>query len=982
MKFFAARSENSAQQSARVILQPWHRRVLILLGVSSAIAWLAWKCDRDPAINFLPSDQRAEWILFPSALDSRPHPIAALDGMFRGEIELSAEPKSARLTFRAAKRLELRINGAVVDLPSSENWKDYATADVSRSLRAGRNLIEARVFNDEAPPALWLVLKADQSELRSDKSWKGSFTGSAWRTVAVASVPRRASPGNLVCGRETTLGALPKIWLHWLLFMSVAALASVALNWIWTRTIYHDRDGSKALLTRQFILLGTAAAILWAILFWNNLSLLPFHTGFDSREHLDYIKYIQQRHALPLPNEGFEAFQPPLYYALSAGFLSLFRLNISDDASVLVLRGLSMVFGIANVLFVFLSARLLFPARPREQFVAFLVAAFLPMHLYMSHYVTNETLAATLMIATIYVALMVFQNGRDRVWQYGLLGLCLGAALLTKATALLLIPPLIAALVLKLLQQRAAPFIWIRVFGVTITTALAVCAWHYLRIWQHFGTPLLGNWNPATGFTWWQDPGFHTATDYYRFGAALIDPLFSGFNSFIDGIYSTLWGDGLGGGLSDVLSPTPWNYNLMVAGYLLAVLPTILVLIGFFIATIRFIRTPTPQSLLLIGFAAAVAFGIIFMTLRVPTYSVIKAFFGLSALVPFCWFGAIGWEKLTNRRRLLRLVLTTLLLFWALNSFASFWMTHSAAQRIYAARKFFSQAKNDRGIAEAERAVTTAPASATTHCFLASILDVTDEKGKALEHAMEGVRLDPSAADCRVQLAFDLGRSGDFERALTECLRALELEPENSRAYDIAFSCARELRQVDRALAIGRDALVVSPFDADLHYRVGLAAVEGGSFSVAIPQIGYALLLQPNRSEVAQDLQRAFSFAVRSSNARDQLVGIAAGAPDSPDVRNQLAWIFATNPDPALRNGNEAIRQSERACALTNRSRPDFLLTLAAAEAENGNFSAATGTAQNAWQLAQASSDEKTARLAEDLIATFQANQPYREEPR
>ena len=872
-----------------MIVQPWHRTVLILASLALATGWLAWKCDRDPVINFLPSDRRAEWILFPSALDSRPHSIIPLDAMFLGKVELSVEPKSAQLTFRAAKWLQLKINGAVVDLPESRNWKDYAMADVSRLLRAGTNLIEARVFNDDAPPALWLLLRTEQSELRSDKSWQASFTGSAWRAGAVASAPRQASPGNPVWGGKSTFGALRGVWLQWVLILFPAALASITLNWIWRLTNQHERDRCEKLMRVQFILLGAATIALWAILFWNNLSLLPFHTGFDVRDHVVYINYIQEKHALPLPNEGFEAFQPPLYYALSAGVLSLCRLNVSDDASVPVLRGLSMIFGLANILFVFLSARLLFPARPREQFVALLIAAFLPMHLYMSHYVTNETLAATLMIATIYVALYLFQNKRDPVWQYILLGSCLGAALLTKATALLLIPPLIAALTLKLAQQRAAFFEWMRIFGVMITTTLAISAWHYVRIWRHFGTPLPGNWNPAAGFAWWQDPGFHTAKDYYRFGAALIDPLFCGFNSFADGIYSTLWGDGLGGGLSDILSRTPWNYNLMVTGYLLALVPTFLVLIGFVIATIRFIRTPTPQAFLLIGFAAALAFAVIFMTLEVPSYSLIKAFFALSALIPFCWFGVLGWKKLTKRRSILSFGLTTLLLFWALNSLASFWITPSTTQQIYAAQKLFSLAKNEQGIAEAERAVRAEPANAKVHCFFASVLDVRDEHGTAIEHAMEGMRLDPSAADCHVQLAFDLGKVGEFERALSECRRALELEPENTRAYDIAFNCASALGRNDEAFAIGRDALVVSPFDSDLHYRIGLAAGQNGDFATAANQFAYALLLDPKKPEHEQNLRVALSFLERSPNGSNAIRDLQSLATGSPKLLEILA---------------------------------------------------------------------------------------------
>src|SRR5947207_2857327 len=300
-------------------------------------------------------------------------------------------------------------------------------------------------------------------------------------------------------------------------------------------------------------------------------------------------------------------FQPPLYYVLSAGVLSICRISVNDAAAVTILRSLTMIFGIANFILVFLSLRLLFPGRLGLQLIGLFMAAFLPMQLYLSHYVTNETLAATLATAAIYFGLRALKGDRESIWQYLWLGVCVGAAMLAKATSLLLIPPLFGALLIKLVQQRAPIFDWVRTFGVTIGAMFVTCGWHYLRIWHHFGTPIVGNWNGTLGFPWWQDPGFHTAADYFRFGQSLTAPLFSGFNSFGDGVYSTLWGDALGGGLSDMLSRTPWNYDLVVGGYWLALIPTLLIAIGIAIAVRRLVRGLSPEWFLLLGFVAAVS---------------------------------------------------------------------------------------------------------------------------------------------------------------------------------------------------------------------------------------------------------------------------------------------------------------------------------------------------------------------------------------
>jgi Flp pilus assembly protein TadD len=710
--------------------------------------------------------------------------------------------------------------------------------------------------------------------------------------------------------------------------------------------------------------------------------MLPFPCGYDSKDHLAYIKYIQDHRALPLPNDGFEMFQPPLFYVLSAGILSIGRLTVEDDAAVIVLRAMTMIFGVANFILVFLSVRLLFPGRIVAQAIGLLIAAFLPMQLYLSHYVTNETLAATLATATIYFGLRMLTSERPSASQYLWVGVFAGLAMLAKATSLLLIPPLFGALTIKLFYERASIAGWFRAFGVTIAAILMTCGWHYARIWHHFGTPIVGNWDPTLGFPWWQDPGFRVAGDYFRFGVALITPLFSGFNGFADGIYSTLWGDSLCGGLSGLLSRTPWNYQLMVGGYWLALFPTLLVVIGAAVAIYRFVRRPSPEWFLLIGLAATVTVALIFMTLRVPSYAQVKAFYGLSAIVPFCGFAVIGWEMLTERSRILKLLFGTMLIFFSINSFDSVWIRRSTGQHIYTALRSISQSQSNRALSEATEATKHEPSNASACCFFAAILDEIGDPDKAVTQSEHGLELNFGNGDCHLQLGISLAKQGDMTRAMIEARHALELQPESPRAYDLAFTLARELHRAEEALAIGRDALVVSPFDSELHYRIGLAAGEVGDFTTATHQLAYALLLQPNRSEIAGKLHLAVRFAAQGLNASSKLKAIASSPPDSAPLLNELAWLFATHPDAEMRNGPRAVQLSEHACALTERKQPAILASAAAAYAEVGKFPEAIGAARDALSLARSNGDAKTAALVENLLTSFQSNQPYREEPR
>src|SRR5262249_56139775 len=128
------------------------------------------------------------------------------------------------------------------------------------------------------------------------------------------------------------------------------------------------------------------------------------------------------------------------------------------------------------------TLRLVFPGRPYLQLVGTGLTAFLPMQLYMSHYPTNETLAALLVSASVYLALRILILGTNSWQAYSLLGLLLGAALLTNMTAVLAVPFIVLALCRRLSSERASATKWtITVRSMAMIPVSPGC-WHYLRL--------------------------------------------------------------------------------------------------------------------------------------------------------------------------------------------------------------------------------------------------------------------------------------------------------------------------------------------------------------------------------------------------------------------------------------------------------------------------------------------------------------------
>ena len=372
--------------------------------------------------------------------------------------------------------------------------------------------------------------------------------------------------------------------------------------------------------------------------------------------------------------------------------------------------------------------------------------------------------------------------------------------------------------------------------------------------------------------------------------------MFSGFHGFADGIYSTLWGESLGGGLSGVLSRTPWNYNLMTAGYWLAVIPTLVVIVGAAIAFFRLVRRASPEWFLIVGFTASVVFALGFMTLRIPSYAQVKAFYGLAAVVPFSVFAALGWKQLTRNSRGLQFTLLVLFLVFAINNVAAVWIRNSSEQHMYAAVRFNQQAQTDRALVEATQATQNDPRNGNACYLLAAILDETGRSQEAIAECGRCLALNPTDGNCHFQLAVSLAKRGELPKALAEATQALQLLPENPQANDFVVSLNLKPERRDETISSSRDAIAVTPFDPDLHYRTGLAAGHFGNFPMAANQLAYAFLLAPQKTEHEQKLRVALSFLEKTPDGLNTLGELESLAASSPKLLEVLT-AYRHNPN-------------------------------------------------------------------------------------
>ncbi len=811
--------------------------VLAVVGTAAAGFW--WLCSFDVDIPFLTARGEAEWIVYPDAGIGGARPTVEVGGVFRRSFEVASRPPSATLCLRALERARLSLNGRSVPVPRDPaSWKDPRRVDVAPWLREGANELSVEVVNGYGPPALWLELELPDGRLRTDREWEVSWAGAAWQRAALA----REARGRIFDPERRVERVAPSIGVVWPWLLLIAAVVPV--------TVMVSRFAQVPIALRRDPLRLTlvVAAVAWVALFANNADALRRVLGFDSGAHLDYVAFILEHASLPLADDGWQMYQPPLYYLAVAVLWRVGGWAAQEPAAVVALRLFNLGLALVTMGFVLTCLRRVFPRRPAAQWTGLAFAAFLPACLYLFHYPTNEGMVIATSAVTLWACLRLVQAEAPSTLDFVLLGGALGAALLSKVSALLLGPVAAGAVVYRIrIARDETRRRCLAGAAVAAIVLLAVCGWYYGRVWIHFGSPLMGNWDPASGFGWWQHPGYRTVHDYLRFGRSLVEPAFAGFDGAWDGFYSTLWGDGLYGGKNGVPFRPPWNYHLMTAGYLLAIVPTVLMLTGAAVALRRFLRRPDATWAVLLGVVVLTLSGMVYMTLKVPSYAQCKAFYGLIALVPLSALVAAGADALSGRHPALRLLVATGLVTWAVTAYASYWVDgDGAAARRARAKQTWSDGDRIGGARSLRALVSADPDDWESRLMLAELLRrearPTPSELRAL---LEPARPLPDLARRHAEIGWLYLLEGRAEAALEAARRAVALEPD---LVDIRLLHARALWETgspEGSVQALREALRIDPGDVGIHVSLANSLMLLGRLDEAERQCRIALLLEP-----------------------------------------------------------------------------------------------------------------------------------------
>src|ERR1700736_1210244 len=211
------------------------------------------------------------------------------------------------------------------------------------------------------------------------------------------------------------------------------------------------------------------------------------------------------------------------------------------------------------------------------------------------------------------------------------------------------------------------------------------------------------------------------------------------------------------------------------------------------------------------------------------------------------------------------------------------------------------------------------------------------------------IEKNPQSWEAHVEIGRALFDKELLDEASAHFQRALEINPARPwRAYDGLGSVLLKKGRIDEAIADFEKALESNPNYPPSHTSLGRTLYRKGRFKEAIAQFETSVRLLPR----------------------------AAAA------HSNLARMLATCSDPSLRNGPRALALAQRANSLSNGSDPVILRSLAAAYAENGQFSQAIEIAQRALQFSNTAARRDLTQAIQNELRLYQAGSPYHETER
>lgn len=255
----------------------------------------------------------------------------------------------------------------------------------------------------------------------------------------------------------------------------------------------------------------------------------------------------------------------------------------------------------------------------------------------------------------------------------------------------------------------------------------------------------------------------------------------------------------------------------------------------------------------------------------------------------------------------------------------------------------------------------------------------TGQPAKAEEQYRQALVIEPRSASAHSGLGLLLAEQAKFGEAVTSFQNAIKAEPKNTQHRMNLATAYLQLRQPESALEEIDKLLEIQPDTVQAQFYAAEALAGMGKFAEAITRVKSIVEQQPQATQAWYRMSQLAMQSGQMADAVEYLQRTHELAPADPTIAGNLAWMLATAPDEAVRNGQRAVELAKLAVEATQRQSAQMLDVLAAAHAEAGDFQAAQRLAKEA--LERAGNDPAQQGLAgaiRERLEGYRRSEPFR----
>jgi RNA polymerase sigma factor (sigma-70 family) len=216
---------------------------------------------------------------------------------------------------------------------------------------------------------------------------------------------------------------------------------------------------------------------------------------------------------------------------------------------------------------------------------------------------------------------------------------------------------------------------------------------------------------------------------------------------------------------------------------------------------------------------------------------------------------------------------------------------------------------------------------------------------------------------------------GDYDQAIADFNQVLQLNPKSAGAYFSRGRANKLKGNYEQALADYNEAIQINPQMVAAYVNRGQIYNMADRSDDAIADFNQALLLDPERPIPYLDRGVAYGAKSDYGKAIADFGSALALDPNFSPAYNNLAWLLATCPQPAFRDGKKAVEYATKASELSQWSNINQIDTLAAAYAEAGDSENAVKWESKVLETPNLAPED--AAIAKNRLALYQAHQPY-----